>query len=272
MSRRGGDPRGGGTSAWLTAVRERTFGNVTEKLLMMTLCDYINGDDECWPGNTTLAPDVGVDPRTIRRTLARLEEAGVISRYRRPRTDGKGRATDAIVFLWEGFQALPLVDQGDILSGDQGDIPNVPRGQSDPLPRGHSGTPSSFRTPQLEPPKNPGVKLIRREGDERSDSELLTAAFDAFWEKYPRKTAKPAALKAWPVAVKLAGGDLRRIVKGVRRYADDANLPEKQFIPYPSKWLREGRWDDEPLPERNGNRPPQAEGQFQTMSDQWQTA
>jgi hypothetical protein len=61
-------------------------------------------------------------------------------------------------------------------------------------------------------------------------------------------------------------------VKGVRRYADDANLPEKQFIPYPSKWLREGRWDDEPLPERNGNRPPQAEGQFQTMSDQWQTA
>ena len=163
--RRAGDPRGGGTSAWLTAVRERTFGNVTEKLLMMVLCDYVNGDDECWPGNQTLAPDLGVDPRTIRRTLERLETAGVIARHRQEKHSGKGRANDVIVFLWDGFQQLPLVrpesgpdDQGDTLSDDQGDISSRPRGHSGGVPRGHSGPPSSFRTPPIEPPqKNPAV-------------------------------------------------------------------------------------------------------------------
>lgn len=252
MSRRGGDPRGGGTSAWLTAVRERTFGNVTEKLLMMTLCDYVNGDDECWPGNTTLAPDVGVDPRTIRRTLARLEEAGVIRRYRRPRTDGKGRNADAIVFLWEGFQTLPLVDQGDILSGDQGDISSVPRGQSDPLPRGHSGTPSSFRTPQLEPPQ---------ENPSRIDY------FAAFWKVYPRKAAKGDARKAWAKAVK-AAGDPDRIVQGAYRFKLDPNRQE-EFTPYPATWLRAERWDDDPLPARgtNGTKPTKLQRTFDVIDE-----
>lgn len=188
MSRRGGDPRGGGTSAWLTAVRERTFSNVTEKFLMMTLCDYINGADECWPGNVTLAPEIGVDPRTIKRTLARLEEAGVISRYKRQRTDGRGRATDVIVFLWQGFQSLPLVhsdaDQGDTLSTDQEDIEDRPRGHSDTGPRGHSGTPSSFRTPQLEPPHETPVVAGKRR---RIPDPFIVTAKMQEWasEKFP---------------------------------------------------------------------------------------
>lgn len=185
--RRSGDPRGGGTSAWLTAVRERTFGNVTEKFLMMTLCDYINGDDESWPGNTTLAPDIGVDPRTVRRTLARLEEAGVIRRYRRPPTTGKGRQSDAIVFVWEGFQRLPLVEhephQGDNLSGDQGDIHDGPRGHSATAPRGQIEPLSSFRTPQLEPPqKTPSADKRRR----LPDPFIVTASMQEWSaQKFP---------------------------------------------------------------------------------------
>lgn len=126
---------------------------------MMTLCDYINGDDECWPGNTTLAPEIGVDPRTIRRTLARLEEAGVIRRHRRSPSSGKVRETDAIEFLWEGFLTLPLVhpegDLGDKLSGELGDTEDVARGHGSAGARGHLTPLSSFRTPQLEPPKEP---------------------------------------------------------------------------------------------------------------------
>ncbi len=147
-------------------------------------------------------------------------------------------------------------------------------------PQGAVGSDPQGQVPIPSPPSRDtgenylwrGVKIIRPEGDERSDSDLVTAAFEAFWKNYPRKVAKPAALKAWPVAVKLAGGDLKRIVQGVWRYAKDPNLPEQQFIPHPSKWLRDGRWDDEPLPARNGSRPPPSEGQFQTMIDQWQTA
>lgn len=174
--RRAGDPRGGGTSAWVTAVRERRFPTPTIKLLMMVLCDYIDGDDCCWPGNTTLAPDVGVDEKTIKRSLTRLELLGIIARERRTKHDGRGgKLPDVIRFLWDGFQQLDLVeydgdpdappgdklspnpppDQEDNLSpnpGGQGDIckglgdtPGVEvRGQISPL--------SSFRTPSSNPP------------------------------------------------------------------------------------------------------------------------
>jgi DNA-binding transcriptional ArsR family regulator len=198
VSRRGGDPRGGGTSAWVTAVRERTFGNVTEKLLMMILCDYINGDDECWPGNTALAPDVGVDPRTIRRTLDRLEAAGVIARRRRENS-GKGRANDAIQFLWGGFQRLPLVDGsspdlGDNLSDDLGDNSARPRGHSEGVPRGHSAPPSSFRTPPVEPPqKNPAVIQVF-EAWKASTKRTAATVLDA-----PRTRLITAALKSYPI-------------------------------------------------------------------------
>lgn len=177
MSRKAFDPRRRGTSAWITAVRERTFGNATEKLMMMVLCDYINANDVAWPGTGTLAADVGCDPRTIKRALARLEGAGVIRRVPRPnsvvegrdRTDPGGKRTDAILFLWAGFQELPLVEYpdrplgaddedsglGDILSTGSGDTAGGVRGQSGGVVRGHSDAPSSFRTPSLEPPKEP---------------------------------------------------------------------------------------------------------------------
>lgn len=158
-------------------MRERHFPTSTIKLLMMVLCDYIDGDDCCWPGNQTLAPDVGVDEKTIRRALKRMEVAGVVARRRRQHVTG-GRADDEIRFLWEGFKQLPLVEYDapeatpdppdlpdkmsgnppanppDNLSGNPGgladiygglpDMPGVEvNGQIEPL--------SSFRTPSITP-------------------------------------------------------------------------------------------------------------------------
>lgn len=76
--------------------------------------------------------------------------------------------------------------------------------------------------------------------------------FDAFWEVYPRRTAKGAARKAWPAAVKAAGG-WTRIVAGARDYAEWCALTsaEAKFIPHPATWLRAERWADElPAPPR----------------------
>lgn len=239
--RRAGDPRGGGTSAWVTAVRERRFRTATEKLTMMVLCDYINGDDEAWPGNDTLAQDVGVDEKTIRRTLARLEEEGIIERHRRPPTPGRrGRTADAVKFLWKGFQRLRLTDQPDISSGgDQpdilGDQPDISTpDQPDILP-----LPSSYRTPHTEPPKEPSPRA---------------AAFEAFYAAYPLHVGKGDALKAWPKAVAAVGGDVQRIIDGAMRYRNDPNR-DPSWTKYPGPWLNAGRWEDDPLPARgNGSR------------------
>lgn len=73
--------------------------------------------------------------------------------------------------------------------------------------------------------------------------------FEEFYEIYPRKVGKDLARKTM-FKLLTAGTDSFTILAGVQRLASDPNLPEKQYIPHPGTWLSEGRWNDEPYPER----------------------
>jgi hypothetical protein len=42
------------------------------------------------------------------------------------------------------------------------------------------------------------------------------------------------------------------VIEGARRFGNDPNLPDEQFIPHPSTWLNQDRWIDGPLPLRYG--------------------
>lgn len=76
-----------------------------------------------------------------------------------------------------------------------------------------------------------------------------TESFLEFWNTYPRKIGKQAALRAFIKAADKT--DPAIINAGVHRMANDPNLPPKQYIPHPATWLNEGRWDDEPYPQRD---------------------
>jgi len=104
--------------------------------------------------------------------------------------------------------------------------------------------------------QNPSESLAKTETE--TETETFTSKevntidekwFDEFWSNYPRKTGKGAAKKAFEKAVK-RGVALNTILVGVMRFANDPNLPEAQYIPHPSTWLNEGRWDDEPYAPR----------------------
>lgn len=73
-------------------------------------------------------------------------------------------------------------------------------------------------------------------------------AFDEFWAFYPRKIGKGGAKKTWQKITRTVKPD--QIIEGARRMSQDPNLPETQFIPHPSTWLNEGRWEDEPYAPR----------------------
>ena len=83
--------------------------------------------------------------------------------------------------------------------------------------------------------------------------------FDEFWKLYPRKTGKQAARRAWKKAVKQKPA--AEIAAALIEQLPALHLklkPEGDFRPYPSKWLNEGRWDDEvdqPKPTRNPSIP-----------------
>lgn len=76
-----------------------------------------------------------------------------------------------------------------------------------------------------------------------SDSE-----FESFWDYYPKKVDKGAALRAFKKAVRTH--DVSEIIQGAIYYAADINLPEKQFVKNPATWLNAEAWNNGPLPNR----------------------
>jgi uncharacterized protein YdaU (DUF1376 family) len=66
--------------------------------------------------------------------------------------------------------------------------------------------------------------------------------FDIFWKQYPRKVAKPNALKSW---LKIKPDDV--VLKKMLDAINHQQLPSKeiQFVPHPATWLNAQRWEDE---------------------------
>ena len=93
------------------------------------------------------------------------------------------------------------------------------------------------------------LQLATNTNTTNNPRENRAEVFDQFWSMCPRKVGKDAARRAFDKAVKRASLD--EVMAGMSRFSTDPNLPEdKNYIPHPSTWLNEGRWDDEPLPPR----------------------
>ena len=90
------------------------------------------------------------------------------------------------------------------------------------------------------------------------DKALQERRFDEFWTAYPRKVGKEAARKVWR-RIKPSSELQVKILDTIKNYrgSDQWLKDNGQYIPYPSTWLNQGRWDDEPPPPRskiNGNK------------------
>lgn len=77
------------------------------------------------------------------------------------------------------------------------------------------------------------------------EPEILPKDFDIFWKAYPRKEGKKAALAAWRKAKDKPS--LEVILAAVERSQNNFQWQKEggRFIPHPSTWLNQGRWDDQ---------------------------
>ena len=81
----------------------------------------------------------------------------------------------------------------------------------------------------------------------RADSDF-SAGFMEFWKLYPRKVAKPTAHRAW---LKTGADDSKALKDSIiadirRRVNGEWNDKDVQYIPHPSTYLNQRRWEDEP--------------------------
>ncbi len=76
--------------------------------------------------------------------------------------------------------------------------------------------------------------------------ERLKNQFAEFWKEYPRKVAKAKAEKAWE-SVKPTDEVFEKIMQAVRRQklSEQWRKDNGQYIPHPTTWLNQKRWEDE---------------------------
>jgi hypothetical protein len=167
-------------------------------------------------------------------------------------------------FLWDGVkmnidratEAYQKKVEANRENGQKGGRPAKPSETQDnpENPVGFSET-QKTQTPQDKRAKNKEQRVKSKEymGD---IPPVSPPGFDRFWNAYPKKTGKGAALQAFkringvPIDVMLFAIEQQR---HSRQWQEDNG----RFIPNPATWLNQRRWEDEPearsLPQSSGN-------------------
>ena len=98
----------------------------------------------------------------------------------------------------------------------------------------------------------PSIESIELQKDRNIDSPSENTPptqdiwFSQFWDMYPKKTSKAQAEKEWK-KLKVGPSLMASIMDGLRKWiaSDQWTRDNGQFIPYPSTWLHNRRWEDE---------------------------
>lgn len=200
---------------------ERRFAIIDQWLLDLEISDravrlyavlarYADAEThKAYPSRTTLAERLRCSTKSVDRASQELVDSGAMTK--------KQRHNSSVIYT------LRVVQGG----GHQS-----PGGWT-PVSMGVDTSVDLTRTTELEP-------------SEREPLKTSSESFDRFWNVYPRKQGKGKAKEAFMSAVKTAGVDA--VMAGAVRYATDPNLPDPQFVPLPTTWLNQERWDDGALP------------------------
>ena len=197
------------------------------RLVGCYIADHIHTErGYAWPPQTTIANDLGIDLRSVKRAVKSLAPYFKINR--------QGRANEYRI----GDKSSPME------AGNRGQ--KRPGKVTKTTEIGDKKYP-----PSLEILLNPlttstdvdGARCARskkRKGNRQEQQAATDDAFAQFWESYPRKVAKKAAEKAFARAIKEA--PLEQMLAALA--IDKQDWKEERFIPHPATWLNGGRYLD----------------------------
>ena len=192
------------------------------RLLMLALADRANDAGVCWPGVTDLRKRTGLSKSAVWEATVRAVTLGEL---RVEPHAGRNRTHRYTVLILDRSESEPSEIRTNTV---QNPNPNGP--ESEPKPS------LTLNNPQSLDRGAKGTEAKRKAKAEPDED------FTAFWASYPRKAAKPAALRAWGKTAKdrpPLADILAAIAAHSRQWADP------QFIPHPATWLNAHRWADQ---------------------------
>lgn len=190
----------------------------TDKLVLLGIANHADRHGgNAFPSLATLAIYVGRSEQTVRRSIRRLEQIGLVAVVIQ---GGQGRHAGRRSNLYQLSLATPITDDTRPLS-----------------PVTHEGYQGSDRRTVKEPSIEPSSSTVLMDG----------VSFDRFWDLYPRKVGKLEARKAFNTIGRTKdapSGD--ELIDGIKRLVAEGR--DERFVPHPATWLRQGRWADEIKP------------------------
>lgn len=101
----------------------------------------------------------------------------------------------------------------------------------------------------IQYPSDPELNRIELKGTKPPISPKGDdALFEKFWQAYPKRVGKGAALKAWSKIKPKPNADLvEKMLMAIQdqKQSDQWNKDYGQYIPNPATWLNQSRWLDE---------------------------
>lgn len=206
---------------------------------------YIRSHRTGWSLSTDrIADALGMSPTTVKAAIRDLEQAGWVTRtqvHGDGGTFGNCEYTVHSMPVDRGTDSVPRTVVQKTAGGLTDD------GKSDP----HKKTIPSKKTkgeedqPPVVPQRGTGdggeVALI----EESEAKSSYPAAFERWWDDYPKKTGKRDAYRKWTAAKKGIGADelhTRLLDRLPGLIATQQRDP--RYVPNPATWLNQGRYDD----------------------------
>jgi hypothetical protein len=230
-------------------------------------------------GRRTLSQQLGLSEKQVRRAIGNLESTGEINvrrasnysviticNYDKYQTEfldegreraNKGPAIGPEKGQHEGQQGAS--DSCDVSDCDCASFykkdkePETTEGQQEGRKRASDRATSKEveevknNNPPISPQGDDDKKASKKKSKEKKAIEY-TEPFLRFWDAYPKKVGKGAAAKSWNDKIEKPDQTVHQILDALewQKRSHDWTRDEGRYIPYPSTYLNQRRWEDEP--------------------------
>lgn len=207
----------------------------TELLVLLAVADFADDDGNAYPAVPTLARKCRMTPRNANLILANLKKSGELVVKQNEGPKGTNRYLIRLSTPEAGFTPEEFFTLKRTSATPEAGFPKPLKRTSDEPSVNHQ-EPSTHAHDAKKPHRSRSP----------SASESVDDGFATFWQSYPRKVARPQALKTWK-KIKPTGQELADLMAGLEKQkaSGDWQKDGGQFIPYPSSWLSARRWEDE---------------------------
>nr|DAW74056.1 MAG TPA: replisome organizer protein [Caudoviricetes sp.] len=235
----------------------------SSKVLALVLAARMNdchddwpGRPVCFPGLDTLKQDTDLQERMVRYAIDELVEAKVIRVYKERE---QGSRWHHNVYEWTAPMS-PNYKPNWMKRPDKQKSPVGARltdegweycEKNQVGPRIAAAEHPEFVLPAEQPTliDVPAATDDARDTLDRTSTKAASkpaGGFAEWWAQYPKKVKKADAEKAYRAVLK-KGVTPKELMDGLQRQkaAWKAKNTERQYIPYPARWLRSGSWEDE---------------------------